>query len=90
MLTSNVSARVDHELKRNIILSASAAAGRDEYQGVDRDDDRKAVQLTGTYLMNRNIGVNLGWAWTDQKSSGADRGPEFTVNRVLASVTLQY
>jgi len=39
-LSSNVGIRVDHELFRNILLSARAGYGQDLYKGASRTDNR--------------------------------------------------
>jgi len=89
-LASTFRAQIDHELLRNLILTADATFGSDEFEGIDRDDERFAAGVSATYLMNRHVGLSLGYAHFNQDSSGVDRGPNFAVNRVLASLILQY
>lgn len=82
-------ARVDHELRRNVILSAGFDLGEDDYEGIDRTDDRSNITLSGTYLLNRYVGVSLDFVNTQQDSSGVNGQPDFEVNKVLIGVILQ-
>lgn len=97
-LSTNLSARVDHELMRNVIISAGVNRGTDEYSGrniaaaraFDREDTRTGLELSGTYLFNRNLGLTVGYNHTNQETSGRDAPGDFTVNRIGAKLTLQY
>lgn len=89
-LSSNVGARVDYELMRNVILAGYANVGEDDYKGIDREDRRRNLGASATYLMNRSVGVTVSYDHFKQKSRGAAGGDDFTVNRVGATVTLQY
>lgn len=89
-LSTNVGAQVDHELLRNVILTGQVASGKDEYEGVDREDDRLTAGVSATYLLNRRAGVTVGYSYFDQSSSGAAGGADFAVNKVGATLTLQF
>jgi len=89
-LAGNYSVQLDHELLRNVILTGRAGLGKDEYEGVDRTDDRVSAYLAANYLMNRGLGFTLAYDYLKQDSSGAARGPAFTVNRITLSSTLQF
>ncbi|NEX94938.1 outer membrane beta-barrel protein [Caulobacter sp. 17J65-9] len=88
-LSSTASAQVDWEVRRNVILTANAGWGRDEYEGVDRDDDRFNAGVSAAWLVSRNVGLNVGYQYYDQSSSGADNGPDFKTNRVMTSLIFQ-
>jgi hypothetical protein len=90
MLSGTVGGQVDHELLRNVILSGLARYRLDDYHGVDRHDRISEVGISGEYLLNRNIGLHLGYSYLKQDSSGAARGLTFDINRVMLSTTLQY
>lgn len=81
---------VDHELLRNVILKGQVTWGRDDYQGVDREDTRVGVNLGGTYLINRNLGVNATWSSIDTQSDGAARDQDFTVNKLAIALVTQF
>lgn len=89
-LSTNLGAQVDHELLRNVIISANASYGKDEYKGLDRDDKRYGAGVSATYLLNRNVGVTVGYNHFKQNSSGLAGSGEFSVDKVGATLTLQY
>jgi hypothetical protein len=89
-LSTNLGAQVDHELMRNVILTGQVSYGQDEYEGVDRDDDRLNIGVGGTYLLNRYAGVTVAYSYFDQTSGGANGGNDFKVNKLGATLTLQF
>lgn len=89
-LSSDLGLNVDHELLRNLILSASIKYANDDYNGIDREDDRTEFALGGNYLVNRNLGFTLRYYHTKQSSDGTSSGPSYTVNRVALSLTTQF
>jgi hypothetical protein len=89
-LASSLSAAIDHELLRNVIVSAQAGFGSDDYEGIEREDERVTAGLSATYLLNRNVGLTGAYSYLDLKSEGATAGPEYTVNKVSATLTLQF
>lgn len=89
-LSTNVGARVDYELLRNVILGGQVGYGNDDYKGIDRTDKRTTFGLNGTYLLNRNIGITVGYNYFKQTSHGTDGGEPFKVNKIGATLTLQY
>lgn len=89
-LSTNVGGEVDYELLRNVIVTGTAGYGDDVYHGVDRDDTRYNAGISATYLMNRNIGLTLGYTFFRQDSRGTAGTGAFDMNRVLATLTLQY
>jgi hypothetical protein len=89
-LASNYAAQIDHELLRNLILTGQVSYGDDDYKGFDRRDKHWRAGISGTYLMNRNIGLTVGYSYYDQNSSGLFRGLDYSINKVGATVTLQY
>jgi len=89
-LSTTVTARVDHELFRNVILGAQYTYQEAVFQGIQRTDDVSSASLTAEYVLNRGIGVLLDYEYIDQKSAGVDVGPEFTDNRVTLTTRLKY
>lgn len=90
--SDNFNARIDHELMRNVLLAANVGYGKDGYQGISREDKNLSAGVSGTYLLNRNVGLNLAYNYAERTSSGlvADKGQEFKVNKLSATVTLQF
>jgi hypothetical protein len=92
-LSTNLNAQVDHELLRNLILSANVGYGNDTYKEIDRDDRRYTAGFSATYLMNRRIGLKFSYSYFNQDSTGVNVLPQFrkfNVNVVGLGVTLQY
>ncbi|WP_395942448.1 outer membrane beta-barrel protein [Brevundimonas sp.] len=89
-LSSEVGGKVDHELLRNLILTAQLTYNEDEYNGIDRNDQRLNASLSGTYLINRNYGVTTSLAYIDQASDGAFSGPSYDVTRLYVSLVAQF
>lgn len=81
---------VDHELLRNVLLSAQATFAKDNYETVDRDDKRKGFNASAAYLVNRNVGLFLTYNYLKQNSDGAAKAASFTDNKISASVALQF
>jgi hypothetical protein len=89
-ISNNVGASIDHELLRNVLLSAAYAHGKDDYRGVDRSDKRDNFSATATYLLNRRVGLFLTYNYLKQDSSGAAKASSFKDNKLTASVALQF
>jgi hypothetical protein len=88
-LSSNIGVQVDHELLRNVILTAQAGYGRDEYDVINRRDNRVNASVAATYLLNRTVGVTAAYTYADQDTvRGA--GTPFTVNKLSATLTAQF
>ena len=81
--------QIDHELRRWLILTATASYNNDDYQGIDRTDDRWSAGLSATYLLNRNVGLTAGYLHTAQRSAGAARFVNFEDNKWSLSLVLQ-
>lgn len=94
-LSTNIGARVDHELLRNVILNGHVNWGDDKYAvsqapgSVQRQDRRKNAGLGASYLVNRNVGVSVAYEYTEQKTRKGV-GNNFKDNRVGATLTVQY
>jgi hypothetical protein len=89
-ISNNIGASIDHELLRNVLLSAAASYGKDAYEQIDRDDKRTNLSATATYLVNRRVGLFLTYSYQKQESSGAQAARSFTANKLAASVALQF
>ncbi len=89
-LSTNLGAQIDHELLRNVILTANGLWGHDTYNGVDRVDTRYMAGFSATYLINRRVGLSAGYQYFKQDSAGTAGGQNFAVNRLTAALALQY
>jgi hypothetical protein len=89
-VSNSASVGIDHELLRNVILNGRLIWSRDDYEGIDREDTRVGVTVGGTYLINRNLGVNATFSSLDTQSEGAQRDQDFTVNRLGIALVAQF
>ena len=89
-LSTGVGLQIDHEFKRNVILGAALSYSEDDYEGIDRNDNRFSGTLSATYLVNRRLGVSLAASHMEQSSDGADAGSDFDVNRLMISFVGQF
>ncbi len=81
---------VDYELLRTLVLSASYGYTADEYNGVDRNDDRTTLWLGAKYLVNRHVVIRGGYTYSENKSKGGAAIPGYTDNALRVSLGLQY
>jgi hypothetical protein len=70
-LSTGIGVIVNHDLRRNIRLNASARYDRDEFQGTDRVDDTFRLGAGVSYLLNRNLSVDATYRF-DTRDSDAD------------------
>ena len=80
---------VDHELRRNVIISAGVSLSEEDYSGVDRTDERLNVSGGVTYFLNRTAGVRASYSYVDQDSSGAAGNQDYSKNVIGLSLVLR-
>jgi hypothetical protein len=88
-VTTGGTVQIDHELRRNIILSLVGGYSADDYSGIDRKDDRWNVGLSANYLVNRYMGLVLSGGHSSQRSSGTNRFVNYDDNKVTLTLVLQ-
>ena len=62
---------VDHELLRNVILSARLGYESADYQETTRSDDILRASMTGRLLIDNNLHCDITWQYIDRDSSDA-------------------
>lgn len=82
-------ARVDHELRRNIILTAGARAGTRDYESIDRQDDFMYFDAGADFLINRRVALFGRVAHEEVESDGIDRYRDFEVNTATLGVSFR-
>lgn len=81
--------RVDHELRRNIILGAGIGTVNRDFQGAARDDDVGLADLEARFLLNRRMELGARWRYERQDSSGPLADPDYDSNRFVVSASLR-
>ncbi len=85
--SSGVSLVIDHELLRNLILSASGRYRLDDYEGIVREDKNVGAGFAVSYLMNRYARLGARYEFNYRDSNRANQ--DFTQNSVALVLTLQ-
>ena len=62
----------DHELLRNLILTAGVTITNDDYEDIKRDDYFYIPGVNVRYLMNRNLYANIGYQFVHFETDGRD------------------
>lgn len=83
------SGRVEHELRRNVLLHANASYTRLQFELIDRDDDMFNVGLGAQYLVNRNLSASVGYNYSS-RSTRDDLDQDFTRHALMVNVTAQW
>jgi hypothetical protein len=88
-LRSDVGVSVDHELFRNLLLNGRINYQNDDYEGIDRTDNRFDVGAGVRYLLNNNAYLGGSYTLTRRNSDGAFATGGFTRNLFLIRLGLQ-
>jgi hypothetical protein len=87
-LSTRFGATVDHELLRNLILSANADYVNNDYEGTSREDDIINIGPSADYLLNRYLRLRLRYTHSMRESNSA--GGDYNVNSVFLRLLAQY
>jgi hypothetical protein len=87
-----VSLGVEHELLRNVLVSANLTYTNQDYQDFGRNDDIYGVTLTGKYLITRNLATTLNIGYTKKVSNaiGISQLAEYEQALVALKLRLQF
>lgn len=66
--------KVEHELRRNILLNAGISYTDSDYQGGTRNDDLIDTGVGANYLLNRNFGVEAAYRYRINDSNDTSQG----------------
>ncbi|MGH7020352.1 MAG: outer membrane beta-barrel protein, partial [Brevundimonas sp.] len=89
-MSSAVQFTADYELRRNVIIEGRVGFINEDYDVIDRQNDRWTAGVRGTYLINRRLGVTAGYEYESRRSSGIDRINDFNTSRFMVSLVAQY
>jgi hypothetical protein len=85
-VVSHASLRINHELLRNVLVGAQIDYRNEDFQSDNRVDNRIDVQIGGSYLINRNAAVSLGYQYRNRMSN--EDTAEFDENIIRLGVDL--
>ncbi|WP_081668660.1 outer membrane beta-barrel protein [Sphingomonas phyllosphaerae] len=88
-VASRVSAEIDHELLRNLILIGRADVEKDDFSRIDRDDTLFHVGASALYTLNRSMVLTPSIDYSNRDSRGAQIGQRFNEVRAGLSLTLR-
>jgi hypothetical protein len=78
---------VNHELLRNLVLSAGAQYHFDDYQESDREEDFYLLQVGATYTLNRNLYLRGTYSYSNLDSNR--EGEDYDRNLFLLRIGAQ-
>ena len=79
--------RVDHELRRHLLLNLDLFFGTQEFNGIPRKDDVSGVILGSRYLLNRYLSLSLSYSF-DKRDSNLE-GSSFERNILRLGIELR-
>jgi hypothetical protein len=85
-------ARIDHELLRNVILTAAARVGERDYEtGLPdpRRDEYVETEIGADWLVNRRAALSLRYERDETESDGVPASRDYEVNAVTLGLTLR-
>ncbi|WP_213268735.1 outer membrane beta-barrel protein [Hyphomonas sp.] len=82
--------RVDHELRRNIVLRGDAIYRVTDFEGIDREDEATEFGVSAIYKVNRRVHFDVFLNRLDRDVTGVDvfGDPSFGVTRAGVGVRL--
>ncbi len=89
-LASSATVNIDHELRHNLLLSASITYEDDAYQGVSRTDNVLSAGLNMKYLLDRNLYVGPFYTYQQRTTSGSAAGVPYSQSIVMLRLSTQF
>jgi len=86
-ITQEYGARVDHELRRNLILTGAVRKGDRDYETIAREDEYVEWELGADYMLNRNAVARFRYEH-DEVDSPAYR--DYEANAFTIGLTLRH
>ena len=88
-VAARLTAEVDHELLRSLILIARADLEKDDFSRIDRNDTLYHVGASALYTLNRSMVLTPSIDYSNRDSRGAQIGQRFNELRAGLSLTLR-
>jgi hypothetical protein len=86
--TTAVGVTVDHELRRNLVITLSGRHVDRHYEGVFRNDDEWEGRLGMQYLFNRHFRLRAGYTYSTRKSTAITES--FDMNAAYVNLHVDY
>ena len=80
---------IEHELFRRLILVGRAEYRRDDFRGIDRDDELLRFSGGGDYAFRRNIVLSVRYIYLDVSSSGTAARSGFEEQIIRVGIELR-
>lgn len=81
---------VDHELRRNLVLSVDVEFGDEDFEGIGREDKIVRGGFSVRYRMNRKLWLEAGYFHRDRDGAPSGRGGrDYAINEVSVDVMYQ-
>jgi len=88
-VAARLTAEIDHELLRSLILIARADLEKDDFSRIDRNDTLYHVGASALYTLNRSMVLTPSIDYSNRDSRGAQIGQRFNELRAGLSLTLR-
>lgn len=88
IVATDIGLRIDHELRRNLILFVGGGYDRRGFRGLERTDDFINAQAGARYLINRNLTLGADYRFDDGRSDVL-AGRNFQLNTFRLSLTVR-
>lgn len=88
ILSTLVSGRVEHELRRNVLLFADASYTNQAFQLITREDDLIGFKLGTKYLINRNMNVDVGYDYKYRDTT--EKNQDYSRHEVMVNLKAQW
>jgi hypothetical protein len=89
-LDTVVSLTEDHELLRNLIVSANASYINDNFDGINRADNDYAFGAGARYMMNRYYYLGFSYSHSRRESGGTQATTPYSDNLVIMRLSTQF
>lgn len=86
-VSSTADLRVEHELLRNLLVSADLGYRNDDFRSTTRDEDTISAGIGAEYLLNRYVSIVADYTFSDRDSSIA--GGDYSKNVFFVGARLQ-
>ncbi len=88
-ITTELGIQVDHELLRNVIISAEYRRGKRDYDTIDRNDDYSRISVGADYVLNRHAAIRVRFDHFDDNSSGTMAYHDYKMNTGTVGLSLR-